>query len=134
MLSLPHYIPVEINLSQLPFFASDTKGLKSKITDFKDQVHLSDGTIVPLHWQVSGNAKYGYPSPFSERVFYVILEIAFELGYPVKNPIPLNITDICRRLNLERWDSKKKRFVVDSRDRKRVKNAIRSIRAALIVL
>lgn len=127
------FIPSEINLNRLPFFASGTKGLKSKFIEYRDTIHLSDGTSVEILWQVSGDTKYGYPGPFAERVHHAIIEMAFEQGYPIQNPIIINLSELCRRLGLEVYNVKKDKYEVQSRDRKRVKHAIRSIRFAGIV-
>lgn len=86
-----------------------------------------------MKWIVAGNSRYGHPGPFAEKVHHAIEMIAFEQGYPIQNPIRINITDICRRIGLLVWDKTKKRYVAQSRDRKRVKDAIRSIRFAAIV-
>ena len=129
----PLFIPANINLCQLPFFASSTKNLRKKFIEYRDTIYLHDGKTIEILWQVSGDTRYGYPGPVAERVHHVIVEMAFEQGIPISNPVKVSLTEICRRLGYARTDPNTGRAIVDSRDRKRVKDAIRSIKMAGIV-
>ncbi len=57
------FVAGEVNLSRLPFFASSTKGLKKKISIEYRHIAQIGGREVEVLWEVTANAKYGYPGP-----------------------------------------------------------------------
>ena len=118
------YIASELNLSRLPFFASSTKDLKSKdgIT-YRDTV-THQGREIDFVWEVTGNAKYGYPGPFAESVHVALLDIVTEQGLPFENPVVFSFYDLCDRLDIE----------YNGKNTRSIRNAILSIRLAGIVI
>lgn len=127
--SLPkRYIPEDVNINRLPFFASDTRDFL-RVLEYKSEVRAHDGSRLEIEWKVSPNATYGLPGPFAQLVHHILLEIAFEQGYPIKNPIYFELNEICRRLGY----STDKNGKFDSKLRKRIQNAIRSIQFSAII-
>ena len=119
-LDAKRFIAGEVNLSRLPFFASSTKGLKKKISIVYRYTKLVHGQEIEAVWEVSANAKYGYPGPFAEAVHMAILQIVTERGFPAQNPIVFAFYDICKRLEIK----------YNTRNRRRIRRAILSIRFA----
>ena len=119
-LDAKRFIAEEVNLSRLPFFASSTKGLKKKISIVYRYTKLVHGQEIEAVWEVSANAKYGYPGPFAEAVHMAILQIVTERGFPAQNPIVFAFYDICKRLEIK----------YNTRNRRRIRRAILSIRFA----
>jgi len=119
-LDVKRFIAGEVNLSRLPFFASSTKGLKKKVSiEYRHTVQIG-GRDVEVLWEVTANAKYGYPGPFAEAIHASIMQIVTERGFPVQNPVVITYYDICKRLDLE----------PSGRTYQEIRNAIRSIRLA----
>ncbi len=119
-LDAKRFVAGEVNLSRLPFFASSTKGLKKKISIVYRYTKLVHGQEIEAVWEVSANAKYGYPGPFAEAVHMAILQIVTERGFPAQNPIVFAFYDICKRLEIK----------YNTRNRRRIRRAILSIRFA----
>jgi len=119
-LDVKRFIAGEVNLSRLPFFASSTKGLKKKISIEYRHIAQIGGREVEVLWEVTANAKYGYPGPLAEAVHTAIMQIVTEHGFPVQNPIAFTFYDICKRLDLD----------PSGRTRREIRNAIRSTRLA----
>jgi len=88
-LLLPEVLRSEVNLLVLPFFALSRKGLGKKMeTEFKAKV-VRDGKQLEILWQVTANAKYGYPGPFDKKVHKAVEQIIDGLPLPIENPIRL---------------------------------------------
>ena len=121
-LDAKRFIAGEVNMSRLPFFASSTKGLKKKTGIAYRHLAEIEGRQVEVLWEVTANAKYGYPGPLAEAVHTAIMQMVTERGFPVQNPISFTIYDICKRLG----------FKPSGRTRRKIRNAILSTRSALI--
>ena len=119
-LDAKRFIAAEVNLSRLPFFASSTKGLRSKKSIRYSYSTEIGGRKVEAVWEVSANAKYGYPGPLSEAVHAAILQITTERGFPIQNPVVFTFYDICKRLDLK----------PSGEIRRKIRKAIRATRFA----
>ena len=127
--SLPkRYIPEDVNINRLPFFASDTRDFL-RVLEYKSEVRAHDGSRIEIEWKVSPNATYGLPGLFAQLVHHILLEIAFEQGYPIKNPIYFELNEVCRRLGY----TADKNGKFDSKLRKRIQTAIRAIQFSAII-
>lgn len=118
------YIASELNLSRLPFFASDTKNLGQKDAITYQDTATYEGEEIELVWEVTGNAKYGYPGPFAESVHAALLDIITERGLPFENPVVFSFYDLCKRLDIQ----------PSGENIRNIRNAILSIRLAGIVI
>jgi len=121
-LDAKRFIAGEVNLARLPFFASSTKGLKKKVGIEYRHIERIGERDVEVLWEVTANAKYGYPGPLSEAVHMAIMQIVTERGFPIQNPITFTIYDVCKRLELE----------PSGRTRRQIRNAVLATRSALI--
>lgn len=121
-LDAKRFVADEVNLSRLPFFASAIKGLRKKVSIRYAYTKRIRGLEVEAFWEVSANAKYGYPGPFAEAVHTAISQIITERGLPVQNPVVFTYYDICKRLGIK----------YNTRNRRDIRKAIGSIRGALI--
>ena len=119
-LNAERFIAGEVNLARLPFFASSTKGLKKKVGIEYRHIERIGERDVEVLWEVTANAKYGYPGPLAEAVHTAIMQIVTEHGFPVQNPIAFTFYDICKRLDLD----------PSGRTRREIRDAIRSTRLA----
>ena len=118
------YIASELNLSRLPFFASDTKNLSQKDAITYQDTATYEGKEIELVWEVTSNAKYGYPGPFAESVHAALLDIITERGLPFENPVVFSFYDLCDRLDIQ----------LNGKNVRNIRNAILSIRLAGIVI
>jgi len=118
------YTAAELNLSRLPFFASYTKDLKTRTgITYTDKI-THKGEEVELVWEVTGNAKYGYPGPFAESVHAALLDIVTERGLPFENPVVFSFYELCQRLDI----------APNGDNMQNIRDAILSIRLAGIVI
>lgn len=101
LLSLYEVIRSEVNLLIFPFFALDDKDVKRrKELEFKALVER-DGKKLEVIWNVSANAKFGFPGPFDRKVHKALEEILTELKLPIQNPILLgSLYNLCKRIGL----------------------------------
>ena len=96
----PDILRAEVNLLIFPFFSLAKKGLYNKTeTEYKAIVQRGSQKVEML-WQVTANAKYGYPGPFDKQVHKAIEELLTELRLPISNPIPFSIYGLCKRMGI----------------------------------
>lgn len=99
--SVPVKTEAEVNLLVYPFFALSRKEARSKIeTVYEKEESLPEGKKKKV-WQVTANAKYGYPGPFDRKVFRAIESIISEMEKPIANPIPFTLYDLCKRIGID---------------------------------
>lgn len=121
-LDAKRFIAEEVNLSRLPFFASATKTLGRKVSIRYAYSKVINGLKVQAYWEVSANAKYGYPGPKAEAVHTAIMQIVTEQGLPIRNPVVITHYSICKRLGIK----------YNTRNRRDIRDALGSIKGALI--
>ncbi len=114
-ISLPKIINAEVNLLVFPFFVLDRKSKKLE-TEYKDIVKRG-GQKIEIIWNVSANAKYGYPGPFDREVHKIIEQIISEIlkkEGEIINPIPFSIYDLCNRMGITTSGGKNYRKVKEA--------------------
>jgi hypothetical protein len=90
----------EVNLLLYPFFALNNREMEKRTeTEFRAIVER-DGKRLEISWNVSANAKYGYPGPFDKKVHKAIEQIIEEQVFPIQNPIRFTTYDICKRVGI----------------------------------
>jgi len=124
-IDLPKIINSEVNLLVFPFFALERKNIKLE-TEYREVVKRGDKKI-EIIWNVSANAKYGYPGLFDREVHkaieQIISEILKEKG-EIKNPIPLgSLYNLCKRMNIKNYGGSQY---------KKIKEALERVRATTI--
>jgi hypothetical protein len=92
----------EVNFLAYPFFALSRKDAAHRLkTEYHTTIERGDERL-NVHWKVSANPEYGYPSPFDRKVHKAIEQIVSNLERPIKNPVPLgSIYSIAQLLNLK---------------------------------
>ena len=125
IIDLPKIINSEVNLLVFPFFALERKNKKLE-TEYREVVKRGDKKI-EIIWNVSANAKYGYPGLFDREVHkaieQIISEILKEKG-EIKNPIPLgSLYNLCKRMNIKNYGGSQY---------KKIKEALERVRATTI--
>ena len=73
-IDLPKIINSEVNLLVFPFFALERKNIKLE-TEYREVVKRGDKKI-EIIWNVSANAKYGYPGLFDREVHKAIEQLS----------------------------------------------------------
>ena len=96
-----HYVPEDINLSRLPYWAGSVKDTMRVLT-FKQDI-VEAGKTIQLFWQVSPTAGIGLPTQTAMLVHQELLDIAFSdaEGNPLDGEIYFTLGDICRRLGIK---------------------------------
>ncbi|MDD5013880.1 MAG: replication initiator protein A [Atribacterota bacterium] len=120
-ISLPKIINTEVNLLIFPFFILERKSNKLE-TEYKDIVKRGNNKI-EIIWNVSANAKYGYPGLFDREVHKVIEQIISEIlkkEGEIKNPIPFSIYDLCNRMEITTSGGKNYRKAKEALERIRM--------------
>lgn len=90
----------EVNLLKYPFFALSRKDARHKIETEYQEVEITPSGKIEKYWQVTANAKYGYPGFFDRKVFRAIESIISELQKPISNPIPFSLHELCKRMGI----------------------------------
>ena len=110
-------VKTEANFATLPFFALSRQDASRRIeAEYRTMVER-DGQRLEVLWQVTANAKYGYPRPFDRKVHKAIEHIITEGGFPVTNPVSFSIYRILQLLKLAEKGGKNYRKVRESLER-----------------
>lgn len=97
---LPRFMPVEANLLRLPFFALQTKGLRSLDgIECRGKVTRGESTY-DFTLKTSRNTSTLYPGPLARKAHLAVLSVATEQGLPIQNPIAWGWRDLCRRMEI----------------------------------
>lgn len=94
----PSYTITEGNLFYRHFASlGTTSGERKKlISEVVEDKTIATGARQVKRWKVKGDIELGYPTWLDEKVFIAVIDIARRLNYPVKNPIEINISELCR--------------------------------------
>lgn len=120
-IDLPKIINTEVNLLIFPFFVLERKSKKLEI-EYNDIVKRGNKKI-EIIWNVSANAKYGYPGLFDREVHKVIEQIISEIlkkDGEIKNPISFSIYALCNRMGITTSGGKNYRKVKEALERIRM--------------
>ena len=90
-------IKTETNLAALPFFALSRQDM-AKRTTLEYYANFAGGEAL---WQVTANAKYGFPGPFDRKVFKAVEYLISQQGLPIQNPVRFSIYQIAKILGGE---------------------------------
>lgn len=94
-------IKSEVNFLVFPFFSLTRKELRKKIeTEYRDVVERN-GKKMEIFWQVTANAKYGFPGPLDKKVHRAIEQLINERGWPVTNPITFSIYQLAKMIGIK---------------------------------
>ena len=96
----------EVNFLVYPFFCLDNRWHKDRLKiEYHRTLDRGDGRE-EISWRVLAHQEYGLPGPFDWELHRAIEEIINERGFPVRNPIPFRMRELCRRMGISYAGSK----------------------------
>ena len=96
----PTYTIVEGNLQRQHFamLATKAKDKKRLVSTVEEKETNEQGIAKVSRWKVIGGGEFGLPNWLDKKVLVAVIDAARRKSYPVVNPIPLNINEICRQV------------------------------------
>jgi len=115
----PSYTITEGNLFYHHFASVGTlsKERKKLVSVVIEEQSNAQGAKQVRQWKVKGDVELGYPSWLDEKVFIAVLDIARRQGYPVHNPVRINISELCRTVALDPKSGRNRNMVRTSLQR-----------------
>jgi len=96
----------EVNFLTYPFFCLDNRWHKDRLKiEYHRTLDRGEGRE-EISWRVLAHQEYGLPGPFDWELHKAIEEIINERGFPVRNPIPFSLRELCRRMGISYAGSK----------------------------
>jgi hypothetical protein len=96
----------EVNFLVYPFFCLDNRWHKDRLKiEYHRTLDRGEGRE-EISWRVLAHQEYGLPGPFDWALHKAIEEIINERGFPVRNPIPFSMRELCRRMGISYAGSK----------------------------
>ena len=96
----------EVNFLVYPFFCLDNRWHTDRLTiEYYRTLDRGEGRE-EISWRVLAHQAYGLPGPFDWELHKAIEEIINERGFPVRNPVPFSMRDVCRRMGTSYAGSK----------------------------
>ena len=96
----------EVNFLTYPFFCLDNRWHTDRLKiEYHRTLDRGEGRE-EISWRVLAHQEYGLPGPFDWELHKAIEEIINERGFPVRNPIPFSLRELCRRMGISYAGSK----------------------------
>jgi hypothetical protein len=96
----------EVNFLTYPFFCLDNRWHTDRLKiEYHRTLDRGEGRE-EIAWRVLAHQEYGLPGPFDWALHKAIEEIINERGFPVRNPIPFSMRELCRRMGISYAGSK----------------------------
>jgi hypothetical protein len=90
----------EVNFLVYPFFCLDNRWHTDRLKiEYYRTLDRGEGRE-EISWRVLAHQEYGLPGPFDWELHKAIEEIINERGFPVRNPVPFSMRDVCRRMGI----------------------------------
>jgi hypothetical protein len=90
----------EVNFLTYPFFCLDKRWHTDRLKiEYHRTLDRGEGRE-EIAWRVLAHQEYGLPGPFDWELHKAIEAIINERGFPVRNPIPFSMRDVCRRMGI----------------------------------
>lgn len=90
----------EVNFLTYPFFCLDNRWHTDRLKiEYHRTLDRGEGRE-EISWRVLAHQEYGLPGPFDWELHKAIEAIINERGFPVRNPIPFSMRDVCRRMGI----------------------------------
>jgi len=90
----------EVNFLTYPFFCLDNRWHTDRLKiEYHRTLDRGEGRQ-EISWRVLAHQEYGLPGPFDWELHKAIEAIINERGFPVRNPIPFSMRDVCRRMGV----------------------------------
>lgn len=118
-LEKPSYTITEGNFFLFHYgsLGSRSKENKSIVSEVVIEEKNEHGVVKRKKWKVKGDIELGYPTWFDEKVFIAVIDCAKRYNYPVQNPVPVNISEICRIMDISPQHGKNRNMVRESLER-----------------
>ena len=87
-------IKTDVNLSRLPFFSLNRRGLKTELVREWIFAETRKHENVELVWRIMATPQYGYPSPFAKKVHRAVEYLLTQNGFPVPEYIVFSFCEI----------------------------------------
>ena len=96
----------EVNFLVYPFFCLDNRWHTDRLKiEYHRRIDRGEGRE-DISWRVLAHQEYGLPGPFDWALHQAIEAIINERGFPVQNPIPFRMRELCRRMGISYAGSK----------------------------
>ena len=96
----------EVNFLIYPFFCLDNRWHTDRLKiEYHRILDRGEGRE-EISWRVLAHQEYGLPGPFDWELHKAIEAIINERGFPVRNPIPFSMRELCRRMGISYAGSK----------------------------
>ena len=90
----------EVNFLVYPFFCLDNRWHKDRLKiEYHRCLDRGEGRE-DISWRVLAHQEYGLPGLFDWALHQAIEAIINERGFPVQNPIPFSMRELCRRMGI----------------------------------
>lgn len=118
-LEVPSYTITEGNFwyNHFASLGTTSKERKDLLREVVTEAISESGAKQRKAWKVSGDVELGYPTWLDEKVFIGVLDIARRQDYPVKNPILITVSELCRTVDLDPKFGKNRNMVRESLER-----------------
>jgi hypothetical protein len=97
------FLPIvrsEVNFLVYPFFCLDNRWHTDRLTiEYHRTLDRGNGRE-DISWRVLGHQAYGLPGLFDWELHKALEVIINERGFPVRNPVPFGMRDVCRRMGI----------------------------------
>ena len=88
----------EMNLVEQPFAILQYGKSKGSVIEIEwEHYHKASKKLLHARWRVAGDAEYGLPGPFEERLYLAMMQLTKETGDQI---VPFSRFDLLRRMNL----------------------------------
>ena len=94
-------ITTDVNLSRLPFFALNRKGLKDELEREWHFSAVRGNERLDLVWRIMAMPRYGYPSSFAKKVHRAVEYIVTQYGLPISEYLDFSFYEIAGILGIE---------------------------------
>ena len=96
----------EVNFLTYPFFCLDNRWHTDRLKiEYYRTLDRGEGRE-EISWRVLAHQEYGLPGLFDWELHKAIEAIINERGFPVRNPIPFSLRELCRRMGISYAGSK----------------------------
>jgi len=100
----------EVNFLSFPFFCLAKSDLNSTGSiQYEKTVDRPEGKVKIL-WCVTAHGKLGIPGPFDKEVHRAIEALITRRGFPVKNPIPFTLYELCQVMDVHQGGAIKQKI------------------------
>jgi len=94
-------ITTDVNLSRLPFFALNRKGLKDELEREWHFSAVRGNERLDLVWRIMAMPRYGYPSSFAKKVHRAVEYMVTQNGLPISEYLDFSFYEIAGILGIE---------------------------------